>query len=141
MGAASRAIGLIAMLVGFAFASWAPRAFVAISGRPLPVPRSEDAIPMIAWSGVAFARAFGAVLLGLGAVLWITARGRRDDAALHKVLFASSVFATLVVLAQQVAIWSNVVGFVLVGILASIAVATGVDLLWSTTRPGQSRVG
>ncbi len=139
MRAASRAIGWMAMFVGFVFASWAPRAFVAISGRPLPVPRPEDAIAMTAWSGVAFARAFGAVLLGLGAVLWIAARGKQDEAAVHKVLFGSSVFATLVVLAQKVAIWSNAVGFVLVGVLGSIAAATGVELLSRKTRRGQSR--
>ena len=130
----SRAVGLITMLAGFGIAGWAPQAFVAVSGRALPLPRPEDAAAMAVWSGVAFVRAFGAVLLGFGAVLWATARRSQDDRGVHWVLFASAVFATLIILAQQVAIWSRPAGFALVAIFGLIAITTGVEAVRMTRK-------
>jgi hypothetical protein len=124
-------LGLVIMAVGLSLAGWAPRAFEVFSGRTLPAPVSTDATAMAIWSGVAFVRVFGAVFFGLGAVLWGSHTRTLGPRATQKALFASSAFATLVVLAQQVAIWSNAVGVVLVGLLCALMIVSGVNLLRS----------
>ena len=77
-------------------------------------------------------RVFGAVFFGLGAVLWASHTRTLGPRATQKALFVSSAFATLVVLAQQVAIWSNAVGVALVGLLCALMIVSGVNLLRSS---------
>jgi hypothetical protein len=124
-------LGLIIMAAGFSLAGWAPLAFEVFSGRTLPVPVPTDATAMTIWSGVAFVRVFGAVFFGLGAVLWGSHTRTLGPRATQKALFVSSAFATLVVLAQQVAIWSNAVGVALVGLLCALMIVSGINLLRS----------
>jgi hypothetical protein len=81
--------------------------------------------------GVAFVRACGAVLFGLGAVLW-AASARAGPRNIEKAVFISSAFAAVILLTQQVAIWANAVGFVLVGLFCVVTLISGIGLLRNT---------
>jgi hypothetical protein len=92
---------------------------------------------MVIWSGVAFVRVFGAVLFSLGAALWANSARISQPRVTQTVLFVSCVFAGLIVWSQQVAIWTNAVGWVLVGLFFALAATTGVGLL-TGSRPAAS---
>ena len=74
-------LGILTVVVGLSIASWGPAAFEMVTGHDLPIPQSGDAVAMTIWSGVAFVRVFGAVLLGLGALLWAANVERKRDIA------------------------------------------------------------
>jgi hypothetical protein len=71
------------------------------------------ALAVLSADGVALVRAFGAVFFGWGAVLWVGHARKPGPRSTQKALFVSSAFAAVVVLSQQMAIWSNAVGLVL----------------------------
>ncbi len=132
------------MLCGFVLASWGPIVFKMVSGFPVPPARAEDPAAMLVWSGVAFARVFGAALMGLGAVLLASTRASGRDRAIGVALCLSSTFAALVTAAQQRAIWSSRNGLILVAMFGLIALAAGIATLRdlspeATRQPG--RVG
>jgi len=120
---------LVIVAVGFGLAGWAPPAFEVLSGYTLPPPVATDMTAMTIWSGVAFVRAFGAVLLGLGGVLWAANTRTPGTRSVEKAVFVSSTFAVVIVLTQQVAIWANAVGFVLVALFCAVALISGIGLL------------
>ena len=134
----SRFIGLVVMSVGLGLAGWAPAAFEVLSGQVLPAPVATDQAAMAVWSGVAFVRVFGAILFGMGAVLWTSNARVPRPRATQGVLFVSSAFAGLVVTAQQVAIWANAVGWTLVGFFAALTVVTGMGFWRRSEAPGSS---
>ena len=128
MRALNRGVGIVVALLGFGLAAWAPLFFSSLSGHPLPNPVATNSLAMAIWSGVAFARAFGAVLVGVGAVLWASnATGDRPQ-LVQRLLCASFIFATLIAWIQQVAIWSGPIGWALVGLFGGLAIVTALGL-------------
>ena len=125
----NRALGLLVAVIGVGLALWAPPAFEMLTGHRLPFPAANDGAAMVVWSGVAFLRVFGAVLFGIGAVLWSSNARAATSRGIRLALFLSSVFASLLVWSQQVAIWANSVGWALVGLFGVLAITTGLLLL------------
>jgi len=134
-----RILGFLVASLGFGLALWGPPAFERLSGHSLPIPVATDPAAMTVWSGVAFVRVFGAVLFGIGATLWASHARNPRPRALHAVLFVSFLFAGLIVWAQQVAIWGNTVGWVLVGVFGALAISTGIALARSDNRTSDSK--
>lgn len=129
----NQAIGLVTMIVGIGIASAGPEVFLAVVGdNTLPIPVAGDRAAMTVWAGIAFARAFGAALSLLGAVLWAANRDAKGDVTPSAVLFGVATFATYVLWAQQKAIWATSVGVVFVVLLALIAISAGAGLIRST---------
>ena len=124
----NRVMGGLVAVLGFVIAGWAPLAFEVLSGRALPAPVASDQAAMTVWSGVAFVRAFGAVLFGIGAVLWAANARTPRPRITHAALFLSAVFAALIVAVQQVAIWSNATGWALVSVFAAMTIVSGLRL-------------
>jgi hypothetical protein len=98
-----------------------------VTGTTVPVASVQDPASMVYWAGIAFARAFGAALLLVGACLWAanaSANGPRSTL----VPFVAAAFATWVVWVQQYAIWTTRVGVAFVCLIASLAVVWGIAL-------------
>jgi hypothetical protein len=131
----NRAIGLLTMLIGLFVASWGPTVFQAVTGRSLPEPLAQDPSAMTVWTGVAFARAFGAALVVVGAFLWATNRpeNKRNGMSIAPVMAA--VFGALVIAAQRQAIWATSAGLVFVALSAVIAITSGVAFFRSLRVP------
>jgi hypothetical protein len=125
----NRSLGCLGVAVGLALAGWAPPILGLLTGQPMPVPVASDPQAMAVWSGVAFARVCGAVLAGLGAVLFASSAPVVRPRNVTASLFASSLLATAVVVAQQVAIWTNAVGWTLAGLFGFFTVATAMQLI------------
>ena len=121
----NRLLGLIVAAVGVGLAGWAPMVFGLVTGLPLPAPVASDKAAMMVWSGLAFVRIFGAVLTGIGALLWTVNAARPRAETLQTVICGTAIFAALVTWAQQVAIWSNSIGWLLVALFGAVAVVTG----------------
>jgi hypothetical protein len=130
----NRILGLLVVAVGFGLAGWAPPVFELLSGRALPAPVTTDQTAMVIWSGVAFARVFGAALVAIGAALWASHAQSPEPRVMQASLFLSFVFAGLIVSAQQVAIWANAVGWTLVTLFFLLALITGIPLVRSGRR-------
>ena len=130
----NRILGLLVVAAGAGLAGWAPPVFELLSGRALPAPVSTDQTAMVIWSGVAFARVFGAALVGIGAALWASNAQSPSPRVIQASLFVSFVFAGLIVSAQQVAIWTNAVGWALVTLFFLLAMITGITLVRSSRR-------
>lgn len=124
----NRVLGAIVATTGLILAGWAPGVFTVLTQQQLPPAIASDSAAMSVWSGVAFARVFGAVLFGVGAVLWATNASVVRAKAVQTALFFSFALATAVVAAQQIAIWTNGVGWALAGLFAALAIATGARL-------------
>ena len=124
----NRVLGLFVAILGVGLALWAPAGFERLTGQPLPVPAANDQAAMIAWSGVAFVRVFGAVLLAIGAALWASTTGAATR-GVQLALCLSAAFAGVIVWAQQVAIWANSVGWALVALFGVLAISSGLLFL------------
>ncbi len=121
-------VGIIVAILGLWIALWgAHNIFHLMLGSALPW-QAGDPVPMTIFTGIAFVRVFGAVLMGLGAVLWAVQRRRNRERTIKAALFASALLATLVAIAQQIAIWSGSFGYVLIGALILVAVVSAVGL-------------
>jgi hypothetical protein len=131
----SRAIGLVTMLVGFFVASWGPTVFQAVTGQSLPEPSAQDPSAMTVWAGVAFARAFGAAVLVVGAFLWATNRPEKKQNRTSIAPVVAAVFGALVIAAQQQAIWTTSAGLVFVALSGVIAITSGVAFFRSLHIP------
>jgi hypothetical protein len=131
----SRAIGLVTMLIGFFVALWGPAVFQWVTGQPLPAPTSLDASAMTPWAGVAFARAFGAAVLGVGAFLWAMNRPENKQNRTSIAPVIAAVFGALVIAAQQQAIWETSAGLVFVALSGVIAITSGVAFFRSLRVP------
>jgi hypothetical protein len=129
----NQVLGIVTMVIGFVIASAGPEVFLAvIGGTTLPKPVADNPAAMTIWAGVAFARAFGAALLVLGAVLWAANRAQQNVSNSDSVAcFCAAAFATFVVWAQQNAIWTTNVGFIFVALIAVIAISSGAGLVRS----------
>ncbi len=125
----NRTISIVTMLAGFFVAAWGPTVFQAVTGTSLPTPQGSAA--MIIWAGVAFARAFGAVLVVLGAFLWAANRSPNTTEKGSVLPVLAAVFAALVVWAQEQAIWTTGVGFVFVALVSTIAISAAATFLKS----------
>ena len=122
----NRILGLIVAAVGMVIAGFGSSVFEAVSGRALPAPIGGNPDAVVAWSGVAFARAFGAVLFGLGAVLWaVSARSPRAR-SIHMACLAAFLFAALIVWSQQASIWTGSAGWALLALFAALAAISAV---------------
>src|SRR5262245_42363239 len=115
------AVGILVAAAGGWIALWAPPAFETLTGSTLPVPAAAEPAAMAVWSGVAFLRVVGAVLFGIGVVLWAASAPVVNPRRVQTALLISSAFAGLVTWAQQVAIWTNAVGWGLVGLFGVLA--------------------
>jgi hypothetical protein len=102
--------------------------FGLVTGLPLPAPVASDKTAMMVWSGLAFVRIVGALLTGIGAVLWTVNAARPRAETLQTVLCGTAIFAALITSAQQVAIWSNSIGWLLVALFGAIAAVSGLRL-------------
>jgi hypothetical protein len=117
-------VGIVVTILGLWIALWgAHDIFQLMLGSALPW-QAGDPVPMTIFTGIAFVRVFGAVLMGLGAVLWATQRQRNRERTIKAALFASALLATLVAIAQQIAIWSGMFGYVLIGALVLVALVS-----------------
>ena len=117
-------VGIVVTILGLWIALWgAHHIFQLMLGSALPW-QAGDPVPMTIFTGIAFVRVFGAVLVGLGAVLWAVQRERNRERTIKAALFGSALLATLVAVAQQIAIWSGTFGYVLIGALVLVAVAS-----------------
>ena len=128
----NRAVGWMAVVVGLVLVGWAPPILALLSGHALPAPVASDPAAMVVWSGVAFARVCGAVVAGMGAVLFASSAVVFRPSLVAAALLASSVLATAVVASQQVAIWTNALGWGLVFLFACFAAAAGLQLARSS---------
>ena len=96
-----------------------------MTGLPLPAPVASDKTAMMVWSGLAFVRIFGAVLTGIEGLLWTVNAARPRAETLQMVICGTAIFAALVTWAQQVAIWSNSIGWLLVALFGAVAAVSG----------------
>lgn len=117
-------VGIAVAVLGLWIALWGAHViFRLMLGSALPW-EANDPVPMTTWTGIAFVRVFGAVLLGLGTVLWAVQRERNRERAIKIALLVSALLAALVAVAQQIAIWSGSFGYVLIGALVLVAIAS-----------------
>jgi hypothetical protein len=130
----SRVLGVVVAALGLFLAGWAPVVFASLSGHALPAPVASSETAMSVWSGVAFARVFGALVFAVGAVLWASTAPVAKARSIHVALLAGFAFATLMVWSQQVAIWANAVGWSLVGLFGVLTLLTAVTLVRSDVR-------
>lgn len=117
----TRSIAVLLIVCGIIMAGWGPLVFEVLSGSQLPQPVADDAVAMAIWSGVAFARVLGALLVCVGALLLGSTAANRQRAMMVGLLW-SALLGTVVTASQQSAIWSNRVGYVLVALLLSLVV-------------------
>ncbi len=122
----NRVLGLLVAAIGMAVAGFGPSVFEALSGRTLPAPIGGDRDAMVVWSGVAFARAFGAVVFGIGAALWAVNASAPRQRAVHLSFFVGFLFAALIVWSQQTSIWTGSTGWALVALFAALAAVSAV---------------
>lgn len=94
-----------------------------------------DAISVVAyWYITSFARIFGAVLLGMGVVLWATS-GAINEITPHSVrgilyaLIIAYVVVLITVLTQQVAVWQSPAGWVMAVLFGGLMMACGFFLI------------
>lgn len=93
------------------------------------------------WAGIAFARFFGVVCVGYGLLLWTTS-GAADLWArrtVSGVLLATNLFGTLVLLAQQYAIWESMMGWVTV--VVHLFFTVGYGFVWLKGSPASAPTG
>ena len=125
----NRISGLLVAAVGMLVAGFGPSVYEAAAGRPLPTPIAGDRDAMAVWSGVAFARAFGAVTFGIGAVLWAASAPAPRPRAIHGAFFLGFLFAALIVWSQQATIWTGPIGLALVVLFGALAAISGLRVL------------
>jgi hypothetical protein len=132
MRVVNRAAGLLVVAVGLFLAGWGPVAFELLSGGTLPAPAVNDRTAMAIWSGVAFARVFGALLVSVGLIVWAANARTPRDGVFKAIVCAGALFAALITSSQQIAIWTNSVGWVLVALFCLIAAVSGFG--WRSSR-------
>jgi hypothetical protein len=105
-----RAVSVVTLLLGLSFmfyGRWV-LSFYGISFEPSPTPRLVDGSslqPLLV--GIAFVRVFGAVLLGIGLLVWLT-RNLSNMEAQQTILlglFIINMLAFVAVLLQQITLW------------------------------------
>ena len=105
-----RGVSVVTLLLGLSFmfyGRWV-LSFYAISFEPSPTPRLVDGSsiqPLLV--GIAFVRIFGAVLLGIGLLAWLT-RNLSNVEAQQTILLGLliiNILAFLAVLLQQITLW------------------------------------
>ena len=132
----NRAAGVLVVLAGLFLAGWGPRAFELVSGWTLPAPTVADQTAMAIWSGVAFARVFGALLVSVGLIVW-AANARAPRASVFQgIVCIGALFAALITSTQQIAIWTNSVGWALVALFGIIAAVAGLG--WRSSGMSQT---
>ena len=105
-----RGVSAVTLLLGLSFVFYGRwvLSFYAISFGPSPTPRLVDGSsiqPLLV--GIAFVRIFGAVLLGIGLLAWLT-RNLSNVEAQQTILlglFIINMLAFLAVLLQQITLW------------------------------------
>ena len=105
-----RGVSAVTLLLGLSFVFYGRwvLSFYAISFQPSPTPRLVDGSsiqPLLV--GIAFVRIFGAVLLGIGLLAWLT-RNLPNVEAQQTILlglFIINMLAFLAVLLQQITLW------------------------------------
>jgi hypothetical protein len=129
-------LALVVIAFGAWMALWGGNAFELFGGYQLPQPVAEDESAMAVWAGVSFARVTGALILGLGALLFAILRRRNRDQAVGYALLAAAVFGLAIALTQQMAVWRGWVSlllpaaFVVIGLAAAayvVAVRRQID--------------
>ena len=110
-----------ALLIGFGFVFlfWGPMMLSLFGAGQLPTPVVSDDAAMQVWTALAFARLFGATLLGLGIVIWLLRSavlwlGTRKLAG---VIASTLTILSLTVLIQQLAVWRTSAGWAMLLIL------------------------
>jgi hypothetical protein len=130
---------VLAVVAGLAFALEGPGLLPLYGASHIPTPIAGDANAMSFWAGLAFARMFGAALLGFGVSLWFM-RYITDLAIRRFVagsLFVTMGFMIFIALTQQIAIWSTTAGWVTVGVLILLALGYGYCFLFTKTKAVQ----
>jgi hypothetical protein len=105
-----RGVSAVTLLLGLSFVFYGRwvLSFYAISFEPSPTPRlvvGSSIQPLLV--GIAFVRIFGAVLLGVGLLAWLT-RNLSNLEAQQTILlglFIINMLAFLAVLLQQITLW------------------------------------
>ena len=105
-----RGVSAVTLLLGLSFVLYGRwvLSFYAINSQPSPTPRLIDGSsiqPLLV--GIAFVRIFGAVLLGIGLLAWLT-RNLSNVEAQQTILlglFIINMLAFLAVLLQQITLW------------------------------------
>lgn len=129
-----------ALLLLFALAlTLAPMPLLGAYGLPVadfpwPVPASDWPGYVAEMQKLAFARFFGVVTLTLALLLWavraLPLAAPEGPRPLLRALFVAHAVALLMLLIQQVTIWSSAVGWLTVGVVALLTVSYGVALLY-----------
>ena len=105
-----RGVSAVTLLLGLSFVFYGRwvLSFYATSSQPSPTPRLVDGSsihPLLV--GIAFVRIFGAVLLGIGMLAWLT-RNLSNVEAQQTILlglFIINMLVFLAVLLQQITLW------------------------------------
>lgn len=134
MRALTRFLAFGVALTGLVLAGWGPVVFEALTGRALPAPIATDAAAMTAWSGIAFLRVLGAALGVLGAVAGTLLAKEPSLQRAWRVLAGTTALTAVLVLAQTWAVWGTMLGGLLAGAFAVLALV-GVAHGWSGTAP------
>ncbi len=111
---------VLLMALGVFLAGWGPLILPILGIPPLPAPDPQAAEAIGIWKLAAFVRLFGAAVLGLGLMIWAM-RGVGDAVTVRRVARSAALANGLIlilVLTQQLAIWSSVSGVALVGFFA-----------------------
>ena len=92
------------------------------------------------WSGIGFMRMFGALLMGIGMLAWLT-RTVTDADAQRRVsagLLAANGAGFLMAMMQQMAIWDQRMGWVIVGVLLLLSATSGSYRFYAPARNSSS---
>lgn len=99
-------------------------AFAVFYGElPAADPARASTLAVQVWTGIAFMRLVGALLAGVGVIAWCARALTSGDAqlAVGRGLLWLSVLAFFTALAQQLAIWTNPAGWLLVALFLGLA--------------------
>ena len=111
---------ILSLLFGIAFTLYGPL-MMAFFG----IPEIPEGNIMLYWHAAAFARMFGAALLGAGLILWSLRRIAKNNTItpeirrgiIYSLIFANGI-GIFVALTQQAQIWSSPAGWVTVAVFA-----------------------
>jgi signal transduction histidine kinase len=116
---------IVAVAAGFAFSAYGPMLlrYYGVSRLPWPVESGWDF-----WRTLAFTRVFGATLVVLGGLLGIAGSYLHDSKtrrAFSAMLGGASIWATIIVGAQQISLWETPAGTLTAGAFLLMAIGYG----------------
>lgn len=108
--------GLLLVISGIGFTLYAPLIMAYFQ-----IPQSIEEEVYAYWQIAAFVRLFGVCMLGMGLILWAIHQNYASMVNARSIAFSLLLFnlmATVVALTQQMAVWSNLAGWVMTALFA-----------------------